>query len=125
MSGRTKKLEKACRRELRSLWSDLATAVSRGINTSWSIQCENLAWRIRKLTLLVGPTSWESVSVTLLEEGVYQRLHAEWGIEVTVDMDRVAQTRASIDERSARGYGVQPTPSDDRLSAGPRPTEEP
>lgn len=111
MSDLAEKILEACREEVANLWHDLRRAIENGINTNWSIQCEHVADRIEMLTRLVGPTSWEEIPIPLIEDGVYQRLHAEWGIEYpAIDMDRIAQVRASINERStgARGYGVQP-----------------
>lgn len=94
----TKKLRKAARFELECLWSDLETARTNAIQPgTWTIQCENLEYRIKKLTKLVGPTPWEKIQVTLLELGIYQRIHGELGIDAPVDMDQVAETRAYIE----------------------------
>lgn len=95
-------LEEAAREELVHLWYDLCMAQRNAIRTDWSIQCEGLADRIEALTRFVGPAPWERIQIPLLENGVYQRLHAEWGIGAPVDMQRVAQTRANIDARLAR-----------------------
>lgn len=96
-----KKLRKACRRELVMLWSDLDTARRNAIRPgTWTIQCENLEYRIVKLTKLVGPTPWEKIQITLLELGIYQRIHEKLGISVEVDMERVAEVRRSIDSNS-------------------------
>src|SRR6266487_312620 len=96
-------LEDAARDELDALWADLDTAVRYAANGQWSITCDWLTDRIKRLTQLVGPTPWEQVQIPLLESGVYQRLHAELDVSVEVDMARVAEVRASIDaRRSAR-----------------------
>jgi len=96
-------LEDAARDELDALWADLDTAVRNAANGQWSITCDWLTDRIKRLTQLVGPTPWEQVQIPLLESGVYQRLHAELDVSVEVDMARVAEVRASIDaRRSAR-----------------------
>lgn len=92
-------LIEVCREELDCLWDDLNDAVRDAINGEWSINCGGLEERIKALTKLVGPTSWESVHIPLLESGVYQRIHAEIGIDAPVDMDGVRRTRASINER--------------------------
>ena len=93
-----KKLKKALRRELEYLWSDLDTARRNAIRPgTWTIGCENIEHRIKKLTKLAGPTPWEKVQITLLELGIYQRIHTDLGIDVHVDMDRVAEVRASIE----------------------------
>jgi len=92
-------LRKAVREELADLWSDLHTARRAAINGVWSMQCDRLVWRIKSLTPLVGATPWEEIQIPLLEDGLYQRIHSELGIPVTVDMKRVAKVRASIDKR--------------------------
>lgn len=94
-------LTAAVRDELECLWGDLAMAQLSAINTEWSIQCNGLAERIKNLTMLVGPTPWEKVSITLLENGVYQRLHGEMNVPVEVDMGEVAAVRGRIEARSA------------------------
>ncbi len=94
-------LEEAAKGELACLWGDLDEAVRRAINRDWSIQCENLAARIKTLTRFVGPTPWEEIQISLLESGRYQRLHAEMGVAVEVDMARVAETRRRINARMA------------------------
>lgn len=102
MSKDAKKLRKACRKELRSLWHDLDHAVRSALNGTWSMGCDDVTHRIKRLTRLVGPTPWEAIQITLLESGVYQRIHAELGIEVTVDMDQVAEVRERIEDRRRR-----------------------
>lgn len=94
-------LVEACREELECLWHDLDKARRDAINGAWSVDCESKQERIKRLTLLVGATSWESVPITLLELGLYQRIHGEIGIDAPVDMDRVAETRRRIEERHA------------------------
>lgn len=89
----------AVRDELDALWYDLYQAQASALNGQWSMECDGIAERIRVFTDLVGPTPWEQIQIPLLENGVYQRLHAEWGVQADVDMTRVAETRASIDER--------------------------
>lgn len=89
-------LKAAVCEELRDLWCDLNRAQSHAVNGEWSIECDNLEERIKTLTPLVGATSWEEIQIALLENGVYQRIHADLGIAVEPDMERVAQVRASI-----------------------------
>ena len=98
----TATLESVARWELLLLWNDLHSAYRAAANGSWSIRCDGLADRIKMFTEQVGPTPWEEIQIDLLEAGIYQRVHAEIGVAVEVDMARVAQTRASIDERTAR-----------------------
>lgn len=92
----------ACREELDCLWHDLDKAIRRAIDGRWSIECDGLQGRIERLTKLVGPTPWEAIQIPLLESGVYQRIHEGIGVVAEVDMVRVAETRARIDERHAR-----------------------
>lgn len=95
-------IQHAIKEELVCLWSDLSEHMESAIKGRWSIACDNTEHRIKRLTPLVGPTSWDEVSISLLEFGVYQRIHEEMGITVNPDMDRVAQVRASIEERNRK-----------------------
>ena len=90
-------LEDAVRDELVSLWADLDTAIRHAVDGQWSMQCDWVTDRIKQLTQLVGPTPWEQVQISLLEGGIYQRIHAELGVCGEVDMARVAEIRAIID----------------------------
>lgn len=92
----------ACIDELHSLWDDLNRAIDRAINCTWSIEAEGLKERIQRFTKLVGPTPWEQVQLPLLENGIYQLVHAEIAVQAEVDMERVARTRASINARRDR-----------------------
>lgn len=94
---RARQLEEVMREELSCTWGDLEQAQRRAANDRWSIECTNLEDRIKRLTPLVGPTPWEDVGVRLLENGVYQRIHAEMDIAVEPDMARVADVRKRID----------------------------
>lgn len=89
-------LRDAVREEVADLWRDLNSAQSRAINGRWSIECDNLEERIKNLTPLVGATPWEEIQIALLENGVYQRIHADLGITVEPDMARVAKVRTQI-----------------------------
>jgi hypothetical protein len=99
-------LREAIRDELGSLWSDLGQARSSAINGQWSMRCDWIVDRIGKLTRIVGPTPWEEIHLPLLENDVYQRIHAELGVDAPVDMERVTKARASIDARSERMRGA-------------------
>jgi len=93
-------LEEAARSELVSLWGDLELAVRSAINGTWSIRCDNIAYRIVTLSRFVGVTSWEEVSVALLEHGEYERVLREAGLEYPpIDWPRVAEVRRRIDAR--------------------------
>jgi hypothetical protein len=97
---RTATLEDAARIELVQLWSDLEDARRTAINTTWSIRCENVAYRIVELSRHVGATPWEQISVRLLRDGVYERVLRDAGITYPpIDWDRVALTEARIAER--------------------------
>lgn len=92
-------LREALRGELYFLWRDLDQAIQTAINGKWSMHCDSLVERIKGITKLVGPTPWEEILLPLLEQGVYQRIHAEIGVDAPVDMVRVAKARASFDAR--------------------------
>ncbi len=90
-------LEESARVEQEQLWSDLDNAVRFAHNGSWSVQCDNLAWRITNLAAFVGATSWGQVSVTLLRSGVYERILTEAGRPYEpIDWDAVERTEAYI-----------------------------
>lgn len=90
----TAKLAEVARGELICLWGDLDEARRDAYDDQWSIGCDSLVERIKALTPLVGPTPWAEVQIGLLEDGIYQRVHRQLGIEVAVDMDAVAEHRA-------------------------------
>lgn len=95
-------LADATRTELADLWSDLSTARQFAIGGVWSMQCDNLAYRIVCLSRLVGPTPWGDVGVDVLLDGLYERLHVEAGIAYPpIDWKLVRSVQAEI-ERSAK-----------------------
>lgn len=95
-------LEEAVRQHLPLLWSDMTTATREAMNGVWSIRCGNLAHRIVTLSRFVGPTPWEEIDVTLLLNGVYQKVYDEAGIAYPpIDFERVVAVRRRIDERLA------------------------
>jgi len=90
-------LDEAASIEQEQLWADLDNAVTSARNGVWSMQCDNLQWRIIHLARLVGPTPWEQIQVTLLRSGVYGRILDEAGIPyLPIDWDAVAETEAAI-----------------------------
>lgn len=98
-----KKLRRAIRIELELLWSDLDENRRNAIRPgTWTIGCENVEYRIKKLTRLVGATPWMKIPITLMELGIYQRIHVDLGVDAPVDMDQVAETRRYIEEQSVR-----------------------
>jgi len=68
--------DSALRWQLRLAWSDLEDARRSALNGRWSIKCEHAVTQIIGLTRLVGPTQWDEVSVDLILDGVYERIHA-------------------------------------------------
>ncbi|MCX4450679.1 hypothetical protein [Streptomyces sp. NBC_01789] len=96
----TARLVEVARGELVCLWGDLDEARRDAHEGQWSMGCDSLVERIKALTPLVGATPWAQVQIALLEDGVYQRVHQELGIEVTVDMDAVAEHRAWLDQQA-------------------------
>ena len=96
----SEELLEVARGELVCLWGDLDEARRDAYGDQWSMGCDSLVERIKALTPLVGPTPWAQVQIPLLEDGVYQRVHQELGIEVTVDMDAVAEHRAWLDQQA-------------------------
>ena len=94
-------LHVVARQELVCLWDDLQEARSSALNGEWSMQCDQLVWRIEALTKLLGPTPWDAIPMPLLEDGIYQRIHADMGVNVDVDMAQVADIRASLNARDA------------------------
>jgi hypothetical protein len=100
----TARLEEVAREELACLWGDLETARQSAINGTWSIRCDGLTERIKDLTKVIGPTPWDEIQINLLELGIYQRIHAELGIDVPQvqpDMRKIAELRARLDAQAA------------------------
>lgn len=96
-------LEEAARNEQIQLWGDLEQAVRNALRGGWSIQCDNLAWRITSLAIFVGATPWGDVSVRLLRSGVYERILTEADIPYPpIDWEAVTLTEASIAGRLGR-----------------------
>ncbi|MGW0731679.1 hypothetical protein [Streptomyces sp. NPDC002851] len=91
-------LREALREELNNLWDDLSSARDSALKGQWSMRCDFLTDRIKKLTVLVGPTPWRNIDLALVEDGIYQRVHAVLGVEAPVDMEAVAQARVRINE---------------------------
>lgn len=95
-------LREALREELSCLWTDLQTARRDAREGNWSMHCDWLAERIKKLTPLVGPTPWTELDIELIEDDVYQRIHAEIGVDAPYDEESVRQHRARLDESAGR-----------------------
>lgn len=97
MTDDVEALREALREELSFLWTDLQTARRAAYEGGWSMQCDWFVERIKTITPLVGPTSWKDLDIELIEDGIYQRIHAELGIDAPVDMDGVRKHRARLD----------------------------
>ncbi|MTE20298.1 hypothetical protein F0L17_14505 [Streptomyces sp. TRM43335] len=97
----TDELRQAVRDELASLWHDLEAAQRSAHGhregLPWSIHCDDLEERIKALTTLVEPTPWQNVPPSLVDNGVYQRIHGELRIPVRVAPAAVAAVRAVPD----------------------------
>jgi hypothetical protein len=90
-------LEEAAREELVCLWGDLAEARRSAMNGVWSIACDGIVERVVALSRHVGAVPWGEVDVDLISVGLYERIHAEAGLEhPPVDWDAVATCRAQI-----------------------------
>ena len=61
-------------KELVCLWHDLGDARDSAHNRDWSMQCDNLAERIREATQLVGPVPWDEVPATWILDGTFAGL---------------------------------------------------
>ena len=96
--GEIERLRGLLRGELADLWIDLEQAIRRAHNGQWSMECDWFLDRIKTLTQQVGPAPWEQLPITLLESGLYQRTHAELGVDAPVDMARVAEVREVINK---------------------------
>lgn len=79
--------EAAMRWLLRLAWDDLQSARQAAVNGRWSMQCDGQVSRIVGLTRIVGPAGWETVSVDLILDGVYERIHEGVGMPTPLSDD--------------------------------------
>ncbi|MHB9857632.1 hypothetical protein [Streptomyces sp. YIM S03343] len=98
-------LREALAEELSYLWTDLQTARRSAYEGQWSMHCDWIVERIKKLTPLVGPTPWTELDIELIEDGVYQRVHEEMGVDAPYDAEGVRLHRARL---SASAGSVRP-----------------
>lgn len=107
-------LREALQEELSCLWTDLQTARRDALNGNWSMHCDWIEGRIKAITPLVGPTSWRQLDIGLIEDGVYQRIHEEIGVEAPYDEQGVREHRAWLNSsgqvHSPARPGEEPTP---------------
>lgn len=68
-------------------WDDLESARRDAINGRWSIRCDNQVDRIIGLTRLVGPLPWEHIQVSLILDGIYERIHEAIGTPTPLSDD--------------------------------------
>ncbi len=108
-------LRKALREELSCLWTDLQTARRSAYRGNWSMHCDWIEGRIKTITPLVGPTSWRQLDIQLIEDGVYQRIHQEIGVDAPYDEGGVRQHRERLNSSGRIPSGAGPV----------RPDEEP
>ncbi len=96
-------LAEAAQIELVNLWSDLAHARQFAANGVWSMQCDNLAYRIVMLSRVVGACPWGEIDVDVLLDGLYVRIHDEAGLPYPeVDWVKVRELKTYIEEGANR-----------------------
>jgi hypothetical protein len=85
---------------LQLAWSDLQSARGQAMNGKWSINCDHQVSQIIGLTRLVGPLSWEVVSVNLILDGIYERIHEAIGTPTPLSDDDRRRARAVLERHS-------------------------
>jgi hypothetical protein len=92
--------DEALRDLLDLAWDELEDARRTAIGGVWSMKCDWRVARIIGLTRLIGPIDWGSVPVTLILDGVYERIHERAGHPTPLtDADR-ARAREVMERRS-------------------------
>lgn len=109
-------LRNALAEELSYLWTDLQSARHDALNGSWSVGCEWFEGRIKAITPLVGPTPWEKLDIQLIEDGVYQRIHQELGIEAPYDEEGVRKHREQLDNTGQVHTPERPASSEEKTA---------
>lgn len=102
-AGRTEEYatpDSALRWMLHLAWSGLQSARYEARNGKWSIACDHRVSQIVGLTRLVGPLSWEVVSVDLILDGVYERIHEAIGTPTPLSDDDRRRAQAVMDRRT-------------------------
>ncbi len=90
-------IETLAREIQRQRWAALRNAQNRAIGGSWSMECGWIVDEIVWLARLVGPTSWEEISVYTLDEGLYDAVMEASGVDYErPDMENVAALKARI-----------------------------
>jgi hypothetical protein len=81
------------RDELVNLWADLEDAVRMAANGSWSGGCERLMERIKALSDLVGPASWQDISIPFLLSETYRQVCEDIGHPCAATVAELAKVR--------------------------------
>lgn len=84
----------AVRLELVNLWAELEGAVRMAEDGSRSGGCERLKDRIKAFSDLVGPASWEDISIPFLLSETYLRVCEEIGHPCAATAGEMAEVRA-------------------------------
>jgi hypothetical protein len=96
----------ALRDELEHLWNDLVEGyrMSRATPPEQSMECLGLVERIKTITKLVGPLPAEKITMPFLLTGMYERVHAEIGIDASVPPKILQRAREYVTagERTTR-----------------------
>jgi hypothetical protein len=93
--------ESAMRWLLNLAWHDLQSTRQAALNGRWSMACDGQVDRIIGLTRLVGTLSWEHVSVDLILDGIYERIHDAIGSPTPLTDDDRRRAREVMERRSA------------------------
>jgi hypothetical protein len=88
--------DSALRWLLQLAWGDLQSARREAIDGRWSVRCDGQVCRIIGLTRLIGPLSWEHVSVDLTLDGVYERIHEAIGVPTPLSDDDLRRATSSL-----------------------------
>lgn len=109
-------LREALREELSCLWTDLQTARRDAYRNAWSMHCEWIEGRIKAITPLVGPTPWEQLDTQLIEDGIYQRIHGEIGVDAPYDEEGVRRHREWLSSSGRVHSGAGPVRPDEETT---------
>lgn len=91
--------ESALRWLLQLAWNDLQSARLEAANGRWSMACDHQVDRIIGLTRLIGPQSWETISVDLILDGIYERIHELIGTPTPLSDDDRRRAREVKERR--------------------------
>jgi hypothetical protein len=104
MSDQAEVYARALREELEYLWDDFAEdyRMSRANPPEQSMGCLGRIERIQVITRLVGPCPPGNVPMPFLLTGVYEKVHAAIGIEVSVPEETLQAAREYVAESQRR-----------------------